>query len=58
MTKNALLKKLETVMMEAERTRMFGDVTIEIRNGEATLLRKSTTERLGMEKNSDDTYRR
>ena len=54
MTKTALLKKLETVMTEAERSRMYGHIEIEIRNGEATFLRKLTTERLGMEKISDD----
>jgi hypothetical protein len=59
MTKQALLKKIDALMSEAERTSMFGSVEIEIRNGEATFLRKTTTERLGMEKNSgDETYRR
>lgn len=59
MTKQALLKKLEALMTEAERTHMYGSVEIEIRNSEAIFLRKMTTERLGMEKNSgEETYRR
>jgi hypothetical protein len=58
MTKHALLRKLETLMTEAERTRMYGQLEIEIKNGEAVFLRKTSTERLGMENNSDDkTYR-
>ena len=58
MTKNALLKKLEAVMTEAERTRMYGHIQIEIKDGEAVFLRKETTERLGMEKHSYDETRR
>ena len=53
MTRAALLKKLDAVMTEAERTGMYGQITLDIRAGEAVLLRKETTERLGMEKNSD-----
>lgn len=59
MTKNALLRKLEVVMTEAERSRMYGHLEIEIKNGEAVFLRKLTTERLGMENNSDaENYRK
>ena len=56
MTKTQLLKKLEAVMTEAERTRMWGQIEIEIRDGEAALFRKSTTEKLSMENNRDGNY--
>jgi hypothetical protein len=39
MTKTALLKKLDAVMTEVERTRMYGEINIVVRNGEATVLR-------------------
>jgi hypothetical protein len=54
MTRNALLKKLDAIMADAERSRMWGQLEIEIRDGEATLLRKSTTEKLSMENTRDD----
>lgn len=50
-TRAALLKKLDAVMAEAERTGMWGNIEIEIRNGEGVLLRKSTTEKLTTENN-------
>jgi hypothetical protein len=53
MTRVALLKKLDAVMAEAERTAMYGQITLDIRAGEAVMLRKATTEPLGMEKNSN-----
>jgi hypothetical protein len=56
MTRTALLKKLDAVMAEAERTGMYGQIAIDIRNGKAVMLRKSTTEPLGMEKNSDGNH--
>lgn len=46
MTRNALLKKLETMLASAEQERMYGQIEIEIKDGEPTLLRKSATERL------------
>ena len=58
MTKNALLKKLDAVMAEAERSSMYGTIEIEVRAGEGVLLRKTSTERLGMERHSDDETRR
>lgn len=53
MTRTALLKKIDALMAEAERAGMWGNIEIEIRNGEAVLLRKSTTEKL-TENNRDD----
>lgn len=52
MTKNALLKKIEAVMTEAERLRMYGEIQIVVRNGEATVLRTMRSEQLDAEKNS------
>jgi hypothetical protein len=45
--KATLLKKLEAVIDEAERTRLFGTLEIEMRDGQATVLRTQKTERLG-----------
>ena len=52
MTKNALLKKLDAVMTDVERSRMWGEINIVIRNGEATVLRTMKSEQLDAEKNS------
>lgn len=57
MTRAALIKKLDAVMAEAERAGMYGQITLDIRAGEAVMLRKETTERLGMENNSNDETR-
>ena len=53
MTKDALLKKLDAAMTDAERTRMYGEFQIVLRNGEATVLRTTRSEQLDTtEKNS------
>jgi hypothetical protein len=54
MTKNALLKKLEAVMTDAERSHMYGEIQIVVRNGEATVLRTTKSEQLDAEKHSHD----
>lgn len=46
MNKATLLKKLDALLDEAERTRMWGTIDIEIKEGVPQLLRKSTTEKL------------
>jgi hypothetical protein len=46
MTKTALLKKLEAMLTTAENERMWGNLEIEIRDGIAVLVRKSSTEKL------------
>lgn len=46
MTRNALLKKLDTMLASAEADRMWGQIEIEIKDGEPTLLRRAITERL------------
>jgi hypothetical protein len=55
----ALLKKLDAVMTEVERTRMYGEINIVVRNGEATVLRTLKSEQLDAEKHSQhDTFNR
>lgn len=46
MTRVALLKKLETMLASPENECMYGQIEIEIKGGEPTLLRKSATELL------------
>jgi hypothetical protein len=57
MTRPELLKKLEEVIAEAERTRLFGTIEIEMRSGIATVLRTQKTERLGENPNAKPPYR-
>ena len=40
MMKNALLKKIEDMLVTAEADRMYGQIEIEIKDGEPTLLKK------------------
>lgn len=47
MNKAILLKKLESIIDEAERAHLFGTIEIELRDGHATVLRTLKTERLG-----------
>jgi hypothetical protein len=54
MTNNALSKKLDAVMVEVGRSRRCGPTVMGIRDGEATPLQKTTTERLGEEGYSHD----
>ena len=46
MDKAVLLKKLQVILDEAERSRMFGQIEIDIRDGRAVVLRTSKTDRL------------
>lgn len=46
MTKTQLLRKLEAMIDDAERTRMWGLVEVQFSDGEPALLRKSQTEKL------------
>lgn len=59
MTKNALLKKLEMAIDDAERQRTFGTLEIEFRAGEPVFIRKMQTEKLDETENRRDqkTYR-
>jgi hypothetical protein len=46
MDKSTLLKKLEALVDEAIRARLWGDINISFQNGVPNTLRKVTTERL------------
>ncbi len=45
MTRPEILTKLDKILAEAEKTRMFGFVQLEIRNGHTVLIRTERTER-------------
>ena len=45
MDKAALLKKLDALLDEWERTRAWGTIEIEVHDGSVTLLRKETKEK-------------
>jgi hypothetical protein len=47
MNRATLIKKLEPILEEAERSRLFGTIEIEYRSGIPTVLRTLKTERLG-----------
>jgi len=46
MTRQALLKRLEGLLDQAERDREWAELTISIKDGTPDLLRKMTTEKL------------
>jgi hypothetical protein len=46
MDKTTLLKKLQVILDDAERTRMFGQIEIDVRDGRAVVLRTTKTDRL------------
>ncbi len=46
MNKNTLLEKLRTILDEAERTRMFGNIEIVIRDGRSVALHTTKTDKL------------
>ncbi|MGD1021513.1 MAG: hypothetical protein ABR880_01940 [Candidatus Sulfotelmatobacter sp.] len=61
MTKDALLKKLDNMISQAEREKAWGQIEIELRDGQPTLLRKTSTERLDADRertHHDQNYRR
>lgn len=60
MTKDALLKRLDILLSEAQKERCWGQVEIVLQDGEATLLRTTSTERLDADKGKthDQSYRR
>ena len=49
MTKQALLKKIETILDELERTRAWGNVEIEVRDGQPNMVRRSIHEKIAQE---------
>jgi len=61
MTRQTLLQKLERVITEAERSRLYGTIEIEFRGGRPTFLTKKDQEKLDNEtENRDESqnYRR
>lgn len=46
MTKTALLRKIETILDELERTRAWGTIEIEVREGQANFVRRTLTEKI------------
>jgi hypothetical protein len=49
MTKPALLKKIETILDELERTHAWGNIEIEVRDGQPNFVRRSLTEKIAQE---------
>ena len=57
MTRPDLIKKLEGILTDAERSRLFGTIEIELRDGQPTVLRTLKTEKIGDYPNAKQTYR-
>lgn len=57
MTHLELMRKLDEVIADAEKARLFGTIEIEMRSGVATVLRTHKTERLGETPNGKPPYR-
>ncbi len=62
MPKIDLMKKLEAVVDEMARGRIWGTLQVDFQNGEATMLRKTLTEKLptdeGNRRGSNSNYNR
>jgi hypothetical protein len=60
MTKDALLKKIETVLDELERGRAWGTIEVEVRDGQPNMIRRTVNEKLITQENTREqrqTYR-
>jgi hypothetical protein len=61
-TKTDLLKKLDNMLAQSDREKTWGQIEIELRDGQPTLLRKTSTERLDADRErtheQQQTYRR
>jgi hypothetical protein len=60
MTKTALLKKIETVLDELERSRAWGTIEVEVRDGQPNMIRRTVNEKLTTQENTREqrqTYR-
>lgn len=51
MEKEVLLKKLSCLLDEAERSRQWGNIDIEIRDGKPVVVRRSYTDKLTEDNN-------
>jgi hypothetical protein len=58
MTKQALLKKIETILDELERTHAWGNIEIEVRDGQPNMIRRSVNEKIAQENTRDYSYKR
>ena len=59
MTKD-LLKKIENILTDLERTRAWGTIEVEIRDGQPNMIRRSINEKLSTQENTREqrqTYR-
>jgi hypothetical protein len=51
-TKADLLKKIETILTDLERTRAWGTIEVEIRDGQPNMIRRSINEKLTTQENT------
>ncbi len=59
MTKQALLKRIEIILDELERTRAWGTIEVEVREGQPNMIRRSINEKIAQENTREQsTYRR
>jgi hypothetical protein len=56
-TKTALLKKIESILNELERTRAWGTIEIEVREGQPNFVRRTLTEKIAQENNRAEARR-
>lgn len=54
MDRQTLLKKLDAMLQEAQRTNLWGTIEISFQNGSPTMLRKISTEKLIHEGSNPD----
>ena len=60
MMKTDLLKKIEIMLTDLERTRAWGTIEVEIRDGQPNMIRRSINEKLTTQENTREqrqTYR-
>jgi hypothetical protein len=59
-TKTDLLKKIDIILTDLERTRAWGTIEVEIRDGQPNMIRRSINEKLTTQENTREqrqTYR-
>jgi hypothetical protein len=54
MTKTDLLKKIEIILTDLERTRAWGTIEVELRDGQPNMIRRSINEKLTTQENTRD----
>lgn len=58
MNRPELLKKLEAILQDAERTGLFGHIEIELKGGTPVVIRTLKTEKIGDYPNGKQTHYR